>query len=332
MNKVKLFLWAQAFTDKVPETLSRTVFELIGTAAGLSNLRGVRRLRKNCRRIAPLSSGPGQRLRSARIMRSYLRYYHGSLRLPALTAGQIRARVRVDNLSVLRARLRSGSAAAALLHCGNWDLAGAWANMELAPVHTIAEKLSPPELADYFLDFRRKLGMTIYQAVKGGNSIGKLTADMRGGKCLVPLLCDRDLSATGVEVSLCGKTIRVAPGAAILAVRLGVPLIPVFIREENFSSDRDRVRRAGSPWGIRITVGEPIPVPPKYRGKEKPSAEILRDLCQKWMNQAEKFLTEYPEQWYMLQKVFTEDLDPARLAAAGAPACGKDSFRRESVR
>ena len=91
MNKVKLFLWAQAFTDKVPETLSRTVFELIGTAVGLSNLRGVRRLRKNCRRIAPLSSGPGQRLRSARIMRSYLRYYHGALRLPALTAGQIRA-------------------------------------------------------------------------------------------------------------------------------------------------------------------------------------------------------------------------------------------------
>lgn len=145
-------------------------------------------------------------------MRHYLRYYYEAFRLPYLSAEQIDARVSVENIETLRQTLTTGSCTGALMHMGNWDLAGAWATRNLAPVHTIAEKLEPEEVAEQFLNLRRNLDMVIYHAVKGAHVIDQLTADMKNVRCFVPLLCDRDLSASGVEVRLFGSPARVAPG------------------------------------------------------------------------------------------------------------------------
>lgn len=99
-------------------------------------------LRANYERVAP-ASGISKKLRSATAMRHYLRYYYEAFRLPYLTPEQIDARVSVENMEPLAAALKTGSCTAALMHAGNWDLAGAWATRNLAPVHTVAEKLEP---------------------------------------------------------------------------------------------------------------------------------------------------------------------------------------------
>ncbi len=324
MDVLKLFSAADCFVRIVPEPISRFIFESIGWLAGFSNMRGAIQLRKNLQRLVPLKSGFTQRLRSARAMRSYMRYYHEAFMLPYLTPEQIQARVSTENVAFTEQYLQQGSLVGALFHLGNWDLAGAWANAELAPVHTIAEKLNPPELAARFLDFRQSLGMTIYQAVKGANSIGKLTTDMQMNKCFVPLLCDRDLTASGVEVELNGHKLRVAPGSAILSLRTGMPMLPVFIISENFSADKERVKRAGSKWGIKIICGEPI-YPPYISDKDNPiTTQVLTEMNQQWMDQSLAFLQAHLEDWHMLQKLFVEDLDQARLQRALAKADGKN--------
>lgn len=292
----------------IPEPLGRFTARFAGRLIGWSNMAGARQLRRNLQRIRPLSSRLAQRARGGRAMASYMAYYYEIFRLPHLSGEQIDARVRISGKERLTAYLNSGVAIpAALLHMGNWDLAGAWATRNLAPVHTIAEKLEPPEVANYFLDLRRNMGMTIYHGVKGQGAIHSLEADM-ARPTFVPLLCDRDLSAQGIEVNLLGRPIRVAVGAALLARRRRVPMFPVFIESERIA-DRARRRRAGTSAGIHIVVGESIE--PNFALDEKTD---LARMNQAWMDAVGAYLPGREENWHMLQKVFVEDLDQARLA------------------
>lgn len=122
---------------------------------------------------------------------------------------------------------------AVLLHMGNWDLAGTWATKHIAPIHSIAEKLKPAELAEHFLRFRRSIGLTIYQT--GGRAINQLEKSMHEEAVVVTLCATRDLSASGVEVV--GKQpVQVAVGGALLAQRTGAPMWPISITTEDFAA------------------------------------------------------------------------------------------------
>ncbi|QJC21722.1 phosphatidylinositol mannoside acyltransferase [Arcanobacterium buesumense] len=303
------------FTAKfLPERLARGIFAVAGTVVGWSNYGGVQQLRTNYDRIDFQPSWWKKRSRSALGMRHYYRYFYEAFRLPYLSQAQLRARVSVENIDLLRQALAEGSVSGALMHMGNWDLAGAWAAQELGPVHTVAEKLTPETVAQQFLSLRRSLGMVIYHAVKDQHVIDNLTHDMLAGSCFVPLLCDRDLRATGVEVPLCGHSVRVAPGPAILAQRTGRPMFPVMCLADNFKHDRQRVRQAGTTWGIKIIVGDPIwPAVQPDADKAQRLADVHR-MMEQWAAVMSDALPQYVTHWHMLQKVFVEDLDRGRLA------------------
>lgn len=315
MNPHLIFKLIDVTARRMPEACARPLFAVIGTLAGLSSSSGIMQLRANYERVAP-ASGISKKLRSATAMRHYLRYYYEAFRLPYLTPEQIDARVSVENMEPLAAALKTGSCTAALMHAGNWDLAGAWATRNLAPVHTVAEKLEPPEITHTFLDLRRKLGMTIYHAEKSQHVVEKLTRDMAATRCFVPLLCDRDLSATGVDVNLFGHHARVAPGPAILAQKTGSAMFPIFCIAENFRHDKARVARAGTTWGIRLIIGNPITpqVPPTASRPER--VRDVQRMMDEWAHFMSSAATPHLTHWHMLQKVFVADLDPARLARA----------------
>ncbi|USR80155.1 phosphatidylinositol mannoside acyltransferase [Arcanobacterium pinnipediorum] len=316
MEPQRVFSLIDFAAHYLPESVARSIFSAVGSVAGWSNLDGVRQLRANYQRVAPLPRTFAQRRRSAQAMRHYMRYYYEAFRLAHLTDEQVAARVSVENIETLQQTLRHSSCSAALMHMGNWDLAGAWATKNLAPVHTIAEKLQPAEIAQRFLDLRRDLGMVIYHAEKNARVIDALTIDMGNNRCFVPILCDRDLSASGVEVQLFGHAARVAPGPAILALRTGTPLFPVVNIADNFAHDTQRVRNAGTSWGIKVIIADPI-----YPGVDAhaPQAQRVADvqrMMDEWAEAISRIGRDHLTHWHMLQKVFVADLDPQRLARA----------------
>ena len=69
----------------------------------------------------------------------------------------------------------------------------------------------------------------------------------------------------------------------------------------------------GSAWGARIH--EEIPVPGEGTRQEKTAA-----MTQQLARVFEAGIRAHPQDWHMLQRVFTRDLDPARLAAPAAKA------------
>ncbi|WP_407716882.1 phosphatidylinositol mannoside acyltransferase [Janibacter hoylei] len=232
-------------------------------------------------------------------MRAALRYYVEAFRLPAVTGEQVDSRVRFEGaMPQLKAHLLAGRPVLAFLgHTGNWDLAGVWCARHLGTVVTVAERLEPEEMFRAFLDYRESLGMVIHPAEHG--TFARLREQLATGEPVVmPLLADRDLSATGVEVDLCGHRARMAAGPAALAVETGLPLYPVTLRHE----------RLGRTWGMVVTIHDAVDVP---------SAECADAVARTTQACADSFgraITEHTEDWHMMQRVFVEDLDPARDA------------------
>ena len=302
-------LLAFRFFSRAPEPLSRAIMRVAADAVWLARTGGVRQLEANLRRVRP-DATPWQVRRLSRAgMASYLRYFAEAFVLPRLTPEQIDARVRALGTEAPMAECGQGRPVVlALGHQGNWDLAGAWATVHLAPATTVAERLDPPEVFDAFVRMRAALNLTVIPLDRGTDVFRQLVRVVQRGNVLIPLLADRDLSAGGVEVRVFGERARVAAGPAALAVATGAMLVPTLVRHERLRGARRR--RAGSPWGIVVTFAPPVPVP-----ADLPRAEQVRAVTQAWVDVLAADIAAHPTHWHMLQKVFVEDLDPQRYAA-----------------
>ncbi len=312
------FAWRHA--AKVPEPVLRGAFTLAADIAWLRRGAGVRRMEANYARVRPELDARGVRSLARRGMRSYLRYFREAFTLQALTADQVRGRVRAEGLEHMRAVRDDGAAVAlALAHLGNWDLAGAWSGPNLAPVLTVAERLKPEELYQEFVAFRESVGIEVLGLGDPG-VFRDLVRGAKEGGCIIPLLADRDLTASGVEVDLCGHRARVAAGPATLALAAGVDLVPMMIHYERL----DPVRRAEarSPWGIVLHFYPPVAVPEADATLPAPQrrrAQVAA-MTQSWVDAMADTLVTHTEDWHMLQKVFIADLDPQRYDKTRAEA------------
>jgi KDO2-lipid IV(A) lauroyltransferase len=227
-------------------------------------------------------------------MRSYLRYWMESFRLPAWSAERIRRGVEVHDLHHLTEGLAAGKGVVlALPHLGNWDLAGAWVTTKLEiPFTTVAERLKPETLYDRFVAYREGLGMEVLPH-NGGSAFGTLARRLRDGG-LVCLVADRDLSASGVEVDFFGETARMPAGPALLAQQTGALLLPVTLWYDD------------SPV-MKGQVHPPIEVPESGTRAEKTSV-----MTQSLADAFAGGIAEHPEDWHMLQRLWLADLDPAK--------------------
>ncbi|MCL3862306.1 phosphatidylinositol mannoside acyltransferase [Actinotalea sp. K2] len=300
--------------NRLPEDVVRGLMLAVADVTWMLRGEGVRRLEANLRRARPAAGVRELRRLSRAGMRTYLRYYGEAFTLGKVSTEQLQARVRALGAEPLRAEVMAGrSVVLALGHQGNWDLAGAWATVYLAPVTTVAERLEPPEVFEEFVRLREGVGMTIIPLDAGSEVFRDLVREVRAGGRLVPLLADRDLTARGIEVDLLGERARVAAGPAALAVTTGSMLVPVSIRHERL---RGAARRAaGTRWGIVITFHDPVLVP-----QDRPRAEQVTAATQAWVDVLGTDIAAHPTHWHMLQRVFVEDLDPERYAATQAAA------------
>ena len=86
-----------------------------------------------------------------------------------------------------------------------------------------------------FVAFREGLGVEVLPASGGTSSaFGILAQRLRAGK-LVCLVCDRDVTGTGMGVDFFGEKARMMGGPAALAVQTGAALMPVILWFEGLS-------------------------------------------------------------------------------------------------
>ncbi|MET8982311.1 phosphatidylinositol mannoside acyltransferase [Streptomyces sp. NPDC004539] len=283
-----------AGVKKLPEPVAVRLGRAIADLAWKRRGKGVLRLESNYARVVPGASPERLKELSRAGMRSYLRYWMESFRLPAWSRERVRGGFDPKDVHHLTDALASGKGVVlALPHMANWDLAGAWVTTKLdTPFTTVAERLKPETLYDRFVAYREGLGMEVLPH-SGGTAFGTLARRLRDGG-LVCLVAERDLSASGVEVTFFGEKTRIPAGPALLAQQTGALLLPVTLWYDD------------SPV-MRGQVHPPIEVPESGTRAEKTSvmAQALADVFASG-------IADHPEDWHMLQRLWLADLDPAR--------------------
>jgi KDO2-lipid IV(A) lauroyltransferase len=279
---------------KLPEPVAVRLGRTIADLAWKQRGKGVRRLESNYARVVPDATPERLAELSRAGMRSYLRYWMESFRLPAWSKERIRGGFDPKDLHHLTEGLASGRGVVlALPHMANWDLAGAWVTTQLeTPFTTVAERLKPETLYDRFVAYREGLGMEVLPHT-GGTAFGTLARRLRDGG-LVCLVAERDLSSSGVEVQFFGEATRIPAGPALLAQQTGALLLPVTLWYDDSPVMRGRVH-------------PPVEVPETGTRAEKTSvmAQALADAFASG-------IADHPEDWHMLQRLWLKDLDPGK--------------------
>ncbi|MER6493284.1 phosphatidylinositol mannoside acyltransferase [Streptomyces griseorubiginosus] len=274
--------------EPVAVRLGRSIADLAWKKRG----KGVLRLESNYARVVPDASPERLAELSRAGMRSYLRYWMESFRLPAWSKDRIKAGFDPKGLHHLTDGLAAGKGVIlALPHMANWDLAGAWVTTKLeTPFTTVAERLKPETLYDRFVAYREGLGMEVLPH-SGGTAFGTLARRLRDGG-LVCLVAERDLSSSGVEVRFFGEATRIPAGPALLAQQTGALLLPVTLWYDDSPVMQGRVH-------------PPVEVPESGSRAEKTSvmAQALADAFATG-------IADHPEDWHMLQRLWLKDLEP----------------------
>ena len=220
-------------------------------------------------------------------MRSYFRYWHEAFRLPSWSEQRVVDTVVTTNEQPLRDGFGRGAGAiVALPHMANWDLAGAWACLTGMPVTTVAERLRPESLYDRFVGYREQLGMEVIALTGAGNPLGLLRGRVAAGPAGLPARRPRP---DGL-----GRGGRPAGGAGPAAGRSGRP------RPDDrcaVGGGEPALRRGPL---LRIDFSDPVPTVSGAgrRGSDDAAGGRL-------VHRAGS--AQHPEDWHMLQRVFTAD-------------------------
>ncbi|MET8412119.1 phosphatidylinositol mannoside acyltransferase [Streptomyces sp. NPDC005195] len=274
--------------EPVAVRLGRTIADIAWRKRG----KGVLRLESNYARVVP-DAGPERLAELSRAgMRSYLRYWMESFRLPAWSRERVATGFDPRDAHYLTDGIASDRGVIlALPHMGNWDLAGAWVTTKLeTPFTTVAERLKPESLYDRFVAYREGLGMEVLPH-SGGTAFGTLARRLRDGG-MVCLVAERDLSASGVEVKFFGEATRMPAGPALLAQQTGALLLPVTLWYDDSPVMQGRVH-------------PPVEVPETGTRAEKTSV-----MTQALADAFATGISDHPEDWHMLQRLWLADLEP----------------------
>ncbi len=287
----------------MPAFAAYRLFDQLADATVRAGGKRVKRLRSNYEKARPdLDRRALDDLVRAG-MRSYMRYYCEAFRLADRTRAELVAATTCLGADLVREELTTGLGVVVFVgHCGNFDQAGAWAATEIAPVTTVAERLEPEAVFREFLSFRESLGMHIIPLTGGPSPFGALKEAVAEGR-FVCLAADRDLTRNGVEVDFLGHRARMAKGPATLALTMGAPLHAAAIRYE---------RDPASPFGGFRTVIDIGPRLTPRTGADATTEEQIVDLTQQCADHLAAMIREHTSSWHMLQRIFVEDLDPAR--------------------
>jgi lauroyl/myristoyl acyltransferase len=222
-----------------------------------------------------------------RAFASYGRYWLESFRLPSVRTDELEAGTDYEGIGhIEEARGLGRGVIMAMPHLGAWDWGGAWLSASGFPLTVVAEELDPPELFEWFAGLRRRMGMTVVRLDRAA-ATGVMAALHRGE--VVGLLCDRDITGDGIDVTFFGERTKLPGGPATLALRTGAAILPCCVI---FEGDHHRA----------------IVLPPLDTTRRGRLREDVERITQEMADALASLIRRVPEQWHVFQPNWPSDL------------------------
>ncbi len=294
LTRAQLYSLAARLLAVLPRQIDPAIWWLGGLVAYLGAGKARRHARENQTTVGAFRSGTGISARitaelcTAMAFVYYIRYFVEMLVLPSLTAETIaESVVAYDTCEFLELAREHKPVIAVLAHTGNWDWGGSWVAGNIRTLTAVAEDLDDPGVTQWFLDRRRSQGIEV--ELLGGNTTSSLLRVLAGGG-LVALVMDRDISGTGVEVSMFGRKVLLPAGPGVLAAISGAAVLPV-------ATYHGRGRKQV----IRFFPS----VRPRGEGpRREQAAELTRELA----GRLEEIVAAAPSQWHNFQPYFSREV------------------------
>jgi lauroyl/myristoyl acyltransferase len=271
----------------VPASVAEFAGGLLGLAMAAADADRRRVVGRNLQRVHGRRLNPAELRREVRrAFASYARYWVEVLRLPAYSPDDLDAAMTAKGLEHLDAALAEGKGAVvALPHLGGWDFGGAWLATRGYRMTVVVEALDPPEAFEWFVSFRRSLGLDV---IPLGPAAGKAVLRALRDNRVVALLSDRDIAGGGVEVDFFGERTTLPAGPITLALRAGAPVLPTTIYT------RGRMHHG-------------VVCPPLDLTRQGSLRDDVARLTQDLAHELERLIAAAPEQWHVFQPNWPSD-------------------------
>ncbi len=168
-------------------------------------------------------------------------------------------------------------------HVGPFTLVGARLSLEGYPFNLMINQGNFPKVWKRLGDHQRRLGQNPFPVKPITSSFKKSLSCLRRNEILY-IIADERQRRGGIPVPFFGQTASTAPGPAILSLKTGAPILPMFV-----------VREKGVPH--TLFIGSPIEI--ELTGDEKKDAELL---TAKFTRAIEGIVKQYPSQWTWLNR------------------------------
>jgi KDO2-lipid IV(A) lauroyltransferase len=269
----------------IPDVVLSRAADGTGTAVARINAKRRAVVRRNLARVV----GPDElEARVDEAFRSYARYWIEALRLPKPGRTEIARRTTAEGIDKIGPLIDAGRGVIFVSpHLGSYDVAGAWLASYGWRVIAVGEELDPPELFEMFCELRASVGVEVLPAGKGSTARTLLSA-LRDG-AVVGLICDRDISGSGIEVEFFGEKTLIPNGPAVLAARTGAVLAVGALYQ----------RPGGRYHGVIL---DPIDV---EAGRADP--DRIRSITERIVAQMEELIRREPGQWHLFQPNWPSD-------------------------
>jgi lauroyl/myristoyl acyltransferase len=280
-----LVIQVSAFLSKiVPRRLRYFVGSAVGDAVYLVWARKRRVLLENMAVVTGLSPrDPYVRRIALRSMRNYCKYLVEFLGLPALSsAHEVIASMKISGIEHLQTALDKGKGVIiATAHFGTIEIPGLRLQ-NFTEFHAVYDSFRPGYLDRLIQRKRREKGIDLIPAT----SVRAMLRVLSSGGALCTLF-DRPVEGVGgVPVTFFGRPTAVPGGPALLALKTGATLLPVYTRRQP-----------------DLTFASEI-FPPVTCAETGDRDSDIRNIMQKLMNTLQIAVRERPDQWYMFRPMW----------------------------
>ena len=203
------------------------------------------------------------------------------VQIPMLTSEKAYDIITIEGREKLDDSLRSGGGVVLIAsHFGNWELMGAVSAIIGYKISAVARPVDDPDVDEIVREIRESSGMQIIpRRVSALGIVRKLKRNE-----IVGILGDQNTRMQNIFVDFFGIKASTTPGPAMLALRTGAALVPVFMIREGSGKHR-------------FIVEDPIEV--------DRTADLDADVfatTQKCADILEEYIRKYPSQWFWVHR------------------------------
>jgi KDO2-lipid IV(A) lauroyltransferase len=204
-------------------------------------------------------------------------------RIPKMDVETFKKKVKIEGLEAALRLLGRGKGVLLLLsHFGNWEMMGIMSRLIGDSIMVIAKPMKKNKRVDQFITkIRSAAGLEVVSSIKASRTVIKALSQNR----VVGILIDqRAKRSEGIWADFFGKEAPTTPGLAVLAMKTGAPVVPVFMVRNGFGKHR-------------LIIQKPLEL--------VRTGDIKKDVgtnTQLFNQTLESMIRQYPDQWFWVHR------------------------------